>query len=83
MNTFDAVLFLVSLGYVFIIFAIGQGSYEHAGDGFDKTSGSKYFSKSRPAHTFSITDISLKRQGIEQHHPVGVWAPHDGSAGNG
>jgi hypothetical protein len=25
----------------------------------------------------------LKRQGIEQHHPVGVWAPHDGSAGNG
>ena len=44
MNTFDAVLFLVSLGYVFIIFAIGQGSYGHAGDGFDKTSGSKYFS---------------------------------------
>jgi hypothetical protein len=44
MNTFDAVLFLVSLGYVFIIFAIGQGSYGDAGNGFDKTSGSKYFS---------------------------------------
>jgi hypothetical protein len=37
----DAVLFLVSLGYVFIIFAIGQGAYGDAGDGFDKTSGSE------------------------------------------
>ena len=45
MNTIDAVLFLVSFGYVFIIFAIGQGSYRHEGNGFDKTSSSKYFSK--------------------------------------
>jgi len=44
MNTVDAVLFLVSLSYVFIIFAIGQRSYGDEGDGFDKTSGSKYFS---------------------------------------
>ncbi len=44
MNTAEAVLFLVSLSYVFIIFAIGQRTYEDEGDGFDKTSGSKYFS---------------------------------------
>lgn len=70
MNTFDVVLFLVLLSYVFIIFAIGQGSHAHAGAGFDKTSGSKYFSKSRPAHTFLFTGTSLKRQRRERHHFV-------------
>jgi hypothetical protein len=44
MNTVEAVLFLVLLGYVFIIFATGQRSYEDEGNGFDKASGSKYFS---------------------------------------
>ena len=33
----------------------------------------KYFSKSRPAHTFLLTGTSLKRQGRERHHSVGVW----------
>jgi hypothetical protein len=41
MNTIDAVLFLVSLGYVFIIFATGQRFHGDEGDGFDKTSGSE------------------------------------------
>ena len=32
----------------------------------------KYFSKSRPAHTFLSTGyFPLKRQGRERHHPVG------------
>ena len=44
MNTPDAVLFLVSLGYVSIIFATGHSVYGDEGNGFDKTSGSKYFS---------------------------------------
>lgn len=45
MNTTEAVLFLVSLGYLFIVFATGQSAIEDTKDGFDKTSGSKYFSK--------------------------------------
>jgi hypothetical protein len=44
MNTIDAVLFLVSLSYIFIIFATGPSASGDASDGFDKTSGSKYFS---------------------------------------
>lgn len=35
---------MVSLSYVFIIFATGQRCYGNEGYGFDKTSGSKYFS---------------------------------------
>jgi hypothetical protein len=45
MNTTEAVLFLVSLGYLFIVFAAGQSATGDTNDGFDKTSGSKYFSK--------------------------------------
>jgi hypothetical protein len=45
MNTTEAVLFLVSLGYLFIVFATGQSAIEDKKDRFDKTSGSKYFSK--------------------------------------
>jgi hypothetical protein len=44
MNTTEAVLFLVSLGYIFIVFAAGQSAIGDTNDGFDKTSGSKYFS---------------------------------------
>ena len=45
MNTTEAVLFLVSLGYLFIVFATGQSTIRDKKDRFDKTSGSKYFSK--------------------------------------
>ena len=41
MNTVEVVLFLVSDGYVSIIFATGQGPQRRDGDGFDKTSGSE------------------------------------------
>ena len=44
MNTTEAVLFLVSLGYLFMVFATGQSAIGDTKDGFDKTSGSKYFS---------------------------------------
>jgi hypothetical protein len=44
MNTTEAVLFLVSLGYLFIVFAAGQSAIGDTNDGFDKTSRSKYFS---------------------------------------
>jgi hypothetical protein len=41
MNTVEVVLFLVSDGYVSIIFATGQAPSRRNGYGFDKTSGSE------------------------------------------
>jgi hypothetical protein len=44
MNTAQVVLFLVSVGYISMILATGHVLYGDNRDGFDKTSGSKYFS---------------------------------------
>ena len=41
MNTVEVVLFLVSDGYVSIIFATGQAPLKERWHGFDKTSGSE------------------------------------------
>jgi hypothetical protein len=54
MNTVQMVLFLVSVGYISLIVATGHAFYGDNRDGFDKTSGSKYFSNSdQPIHFFS------------------------------
>ena len=73
MNTVEVVLFLVSDSYVSIIFATSQVPSGEAAMDLTRPAVQKYFSKSRPAYTFLFTGTSLKRQGRERHHSVGVW----------
>ena len=63
MNTTEAVLFLISLGYLFIVFATGQSTMGDATDRFDKTSGSKYFSKPDQHILFFRRVLSENRPG--------------------
>ncbi|MGZ7050599.1 MAG: hypothetical protein ACXVK3_01300 [Candidatus Angelobacter sp.] len=64
MNTNKVVLFLVSFGYISIIFATGHVPYGDDRDGFDKSSGSKYFSNpDQHIHFFSRV-FSAEDQGL-------------------
>ena len=60
MNTMEAVLFLVSLSYIFIIFATGPSATGDARDGFDKRNGSKYFSYP-DQHIFFLRRVPSER----------------------
>jgi len=64
MNTVRVVLFLVSDGYVSIIFATGQVPSGRDGDGFDKTSGSEVLFQVQTQHTFLFTGTFPEGQGV-------------------
>jgi hypothetical protein len=60
MNTVEVVLFLVPDGYVSIIFATRPGLQGETAMDLTRPAVQKYFSKSRPAHTFLFTDTFRK-----------------------
>ncbi|HEY5030540.1 MAG TPA: hypothetical protein VIK39_19205, partial [Candidatus Angelobacter sp.] len=53
------------IGYILIIFATGQVLYGYNGDGFDKTSGSKYFSNPDQHTHFFPWVLFEEGQGVE------------------
>jgi len=61
MNTVEVVLFLVSDGYVSIIFATGQCPQGETAMDLTRPAVQKYFSKSRPAYTFLFTGTFLRK----------------------
>ena len=64
MNTVEVVLFLVSDGYVSIIFATGQAPSRRDGMDLTRPAVQKYFSKSRPAYTFLFTGTFPEGKGV-------------------
>jgi hypothetical protein len=63
MNTVEVVLFLVPDGYVSIIFATGQIPHGETAMDLTRPAVQKYFSKSRPAYTFSLHGCYLRKPG--------------------
>ena len=77
MNTVEVVLFLVSDGYVSIIFATGQVPARRDGDGFDKTSGSEVLFQVQTSTYFSFGGCFLETPGTRTALFLWAWVSHN------